>query len=56
MSFFLTLPNNLQQYPRIEIPPQIQRALKDLTVTHTTKLRLNFWLSEPRHESEFQKF
>ena len=31
-------------------------ALKDSTGTHTTKLRLNFWLSEPRHESEFQKF
>ena len=32
------------------------RAWKDVTRTLTTKLRQNFWLFEPRYESEFQKF
>jgi hypothetical protein len=31
------------------------RALKDSTGTPTTKLHLNLWLFELRHESEFQK-
>jgi hypothetical protein len=47
---------NGQAFLGINILSQIPCALKDSTGTHTTKLRLNFWLFELRHESEFQKF
>jgi hypothetical protein len=32
------------------------RAWKDVTGTLTTKLRQNFWLSEPRNEASFRNF
>ena len=34
----------------------LSRAWKDVTPTLTTKLRENFWLSEPRHEASFRNF
>jgi hypothetical protein len=47
---------SLRSENNIHLQDCLPRAWKDVTSSLTTKLRENFWLSEPRHEASFRNF